>query len=319
MTNSQLGFGRPSPSERQLQPGTGTKSKYPLGPVNLILCLLLVACAPDQEPGPFEQVEQQVWRIVNRSHTGHDGIFVQATMRTFAYEIASLYAKAEQEGLDQEQLLSRFREFIYQYVDGHYPFQDGTDINSLYYQYLVYVNRSFDASNPIEKKVFDNWRSEYVRRLLGEVYDHKYSLLRHKYDERWGPTLYSRFVFYIYLDNSESDLSPRIDDIGSRVFVVDEEGNRYAPSGQAGPYPYEFDRPKKPVLDGKLVFRLFFPNRKADRRTPIVDANTRHLDLVIENLGEEPERRLRWELPFEYPQPPTTSLRGTAGDPALKL
>ena len=313
MTKSHLGFGRPSPSERHPPPGPGTSSKYPSGPVRLILCLLLPACAPDSEPGPFEQVEQQVWRIVNRSHTGSDGIFVQATMRTFAYEIVSLYARAEQESLDQEQLLSRFREFIYQYVDGHYPFQDGTDINSLYYQYLVYVNRSFDASNPIEKKVFDNWRSEYVRRLLGEVYDHKYPLLRNNYDQRWGPTLYSRFVFYIYLDNSESDLSPRIDDIGSRVFLIDEEGNRYSPSGQAGPYPYEFDRPKKPILEGKVVFRLFFPNRKADRRTPIVDAGTRHLDLVIENLGEEPERRLRWELPFDYPQPPSTTLGDAVG------
>ena len=319
MTKSHLGIGRPSPSERYPPPGPGASSKYPSGPVRLILCLLLAACAPEKEPGPFEQVEQQVWRIVNRSHTCRDGIFVQATMRTFAYEIASLYAKAEQEGLDQKQLLSRFREFVYQYVDGHYPFRDGTDINSLYYQYLVYVNRSFDASNPIEKKVFDNWRGEYVRRLLGEVYDHKYSLLRHKYDERWGPTLYSRFVFYIYLDNSESDLSPRIDDIGSRVFLIDEEGNRYAPSGQAGPYPYEFDRPKKPVLDGKLVFRLFFPNRKADRRTPIVDTKTSHLDLVIENLGEEPERRLRWELPFDYPQPPATTLGDAGGNAALKL
>ena len=141
-----------------------------------ILFLLFVACAPDKEQGPFEQVEQQVWRIVNRSHTGRDGIFVQATMRTFAYEIASLYSKGEQEGLDQEQVLSRLRELIYQYVDGHYPFQDGTEINSLYYQYLVYVNRSFDPTNPIEKKVFDNWRAEYVRRLLGVIYDKKVPL-----------------------------------------------------------------------------------------------------------------------------------------------
>ena len=319
MTKVQLGFGRPSLSKKSPPPGNGAKSKYPLGTVQSILCLLFVACAPVKEPGPFEQVEQQVWRIVNRSHTGRDGIFVQATMRTFAYEIVSLYAKAEQEDLDQEQLLSRLREFIYRYVDGHYPFQDGTDINSLYYQYLVYVNRSFDASNPIEKKVFDNWRAEYVRRVLGEVYDHKYPLLRHKYDERWGPTLYSRFVFYIYLDNSESDLSPRIDDIGSRVFLIDQEGNRYAPSGQAGPYPYEFDRPKQPVLEGKVVFRLFFPNRKADRRTPIVDPKTRHLDLVIENLGEEPERRLRWDLPFEYPELPATTLGAAAGNPASRL
>ena len=40
-------------------------------------------------------------QYVNRSATGGDGIFVQATLRSFAYEIANIYANAEREGLDQ--------------------------------------------------------------------------------------------------------------------------------------------------------------------------------------------------------------------------
>ena len=279
-----------------------------MGALSLIVCFLFVACAPEDQPGPHEQLEQQVWRIVNRSHTGRDGIFVQATMRTFAYEIVSAYAKAEQESLDRLQLRSRLRELIYQYVDGHYPFNDGTDINSLYYQYLVYVNSSFNPENPIEKKLFDNWRAEYVRRLLGKVYDSKFPLLRHNYDDRWGPTLYSRFVFYIYVDNKDSDLPPTINDIGNRVFLKDQDGKKHAASGQDGPYPYKFDRPKESVLNGKVVFRLFFPNRKADRNTPIVTNHSKHIDLVIENLGNGPVRLFRWELPLQYPQMPELKL-----------
>ena len=271
-------------------------------------CAVLVACSPEETPGVFEQTEKRVWRVVNRSHTGSDGIFVQATMRTFAYEISNAYARAEKEGLDQQQLDSRLRQLIHGYVNGNYPFEDGTDINSLYYQYLVYVNPKFDPNNPIEKQLFDNWREEYVRRLIGKIFDRKFPLLRHLYDERWGATLYSRFVFNVYLDNSESELQPRIDDIGSRTYLVDDEGNRYEPSGQSGPYPYKFDRPKKNVLDGKMVYRLFFPNRRADRRTPIARPETRHLELVIEGLGTEPTRRLRWELPLQYPSTPSKRL-----------
>ena len=111
-------------------------------------------------------------------------------------------------------------------------------------------------------------------------------------------------MFNIYLDNTESDLRPPVSDIGSRTFLVDEEGNRYSPSGLAGPYPYEFDRPRQDVLEGKAIYRLFFPNRKADRMTPIVKSETTFVELVIEGLGEEPVRRLRWDLPLEYPEPP---------------
>lgn len=271
-----------------------------------LLLIGVVACGPEEEgPGPFELVEEQTWRGVNASHTGDDGLFVQATFHTFAYELSRLYARAEKEGLVQDQLESRIRQFIYGYIDGRYPMEDGTDINSLYLQYLIYVNPDFDVSNPIEKSQFDVWRGEYVRRLLGIIYDIKYPLLRTQYDERWGNTLYSRLVFTIYVkDEGHEGPAPRVADLGARTFLVDEEGNRYPASGTAGPYPYEYDRPATEHLGEDTVFRLYFPNRRADRRTPIVTAATTQLHLVVEGLGEIAERRLSWRLPVEYPDVP---------------
>ena len=269
-----------------------------------VAAVALGACAPQEQPGPYEQVEAAAWRVVNRSHRGQDGIFVQATLRTFAYEIASLYSRAEAEELDQQQLESRFRQLVHMFIDARYPDGDGTDINNLFFQYLIYVNPAFEAANPLQRQLFNNWRDEYVRRLLGVVYDSKYPLLRSKYDERWGPTLYSRLVFNVYLDNTESDINPlHVADVGNQTFLVDEHGNRYSPSGLAGPYPYEFDRPQEENLKGKTVYRLFFPNRKSDRITPIVGPESTFIELAIEGLGEEPIRRLRWDLPLEYPNP----------------
>lgn len=272
------------------------------------LAALVVGCGEAAAPGPFEQLEDEVWQVVNRGHRGADGIYVQATWRTFAYEIALAYAAAEGDGLDQEQLESRLRQLIHSYIDARYPVEDGTDINNLYLQYLVYIDGRFDPTNPIEKAQFDVWRGEYVRRLMGRVRDIKYPLLRSDYDERWGRTLYSRLVFNIYVDGTESDQRPYVADIGDRTFLVDEEGNRYAPSGNAGPYPFDFDRPESDYLDGKLVYRLFFPNRKADRKTPILTSDSRFVELVIEGVGQVPQRRLRWDLPLQYPEAPVRRL-----------
>ncbi|MFH1571531.1 MAG: hypothetical protein ABIL09_26300 [Gemmatimonadota bacterium] len=274
----------------------------------LALASLAPGCVSPPPPGPFEQVEEQVWRAVNRNHRGADGLYVQATWRAFAYEIARTYAEVEKEGRGQAQVESRLRELVYSFVDGRFPIADGTDVNNLYLQYLVYIDGDFDPTNPLEKAQFDAWRSEYVRRLMGRVYDLKYPLLRTNYDERWGLTLYSRLVFNVYLDDSESDLRPYVADIGARTFLVDEAGQRYPASGNAGPYPYEFDRPKDEQLDGKLVYRLFFPNRKADRRTPIVTSESKYVELVIESLGQVPERRLRWDLPLVFPEVPMRRL-----------
>ncbi|HCL27450.1 MAG TPA: hypothetical protein DIC52_03310 [Candidatus Latescibacteria bacterium] len=274
-----------------------------------VALLALSACTPDgPAPGPFEQAEEKVWRSVNRSHTGADGIFVQATLRTFSYEIARIYSESERAGLTQQQVVSRLREFVYAFIDGRYPTIDGTDINNLYFQYLIYVDPNFDPTNPIEKSKFDAWRAEYVRRLLGVVRDRMYPLLRPAYDGRWGNTLYSRLVFTIYIDGEDSGLHPRIDDIGDRTFLLDEDGNRYAPSGTAGPYPYAFDRPYHDHLQKTAVYRLFFPNRMADRKTAIVTDASQQLSLVIEGLGAVAERRITWDLPLIYPDVPIRRL-----------
>jgi len=276
--------------------------------------VLLTGCADEYAPGPFEQLEDEVWQVVNRRHRGDDGIYVQATWRTFAYEIALAYSAAEKEGLDQGQLESRLRQLIYSYIDARFPVADGTDINNLYLQYLIYIDGQFDPTNPIEKAQFDVWRGEYVRRLMGRLYDIKYPLLRGGYDERWGQTLYSRLVFNIYVDGTEAEEHPYVADIGARTFLVDEEGNRYEPSGNAGPYPFEFDRPESEHLDGKLVYRLFFPNRRGDRQTPILTSESQHFELVIEGLGEVPQRRMRWDLPLVYPEAPARRLESVLAD-----
>ncbi len=274
------------------------------------LVLLFTACAPEEEgPGPFELIEEQAWRSVNASHAGSDGLFVQATFHTLAYELSRLYAQAEKSELVQDQLESRLRQFIYSYIDGRYPMEDGTDINSLYLQYLIYVNPSFDVNNPIEKAQFDVWRSEYVRRLIGIIYDIKYPLMRSQYDERWGNALYSRLVFSVYVKN-EGYEGPSISvaDLGSRTFFIDEQGNRYPASGTAGPYPYEYDRPESEFLGKQTVYRLYFPNRMADRSTPIVTSTTKRFQLVIEGLGDIDQRQLTWDLPIEYPDVPRRRL-----------
>ena len=74
------------------------------------------------------------------------------------------------------------------------------------------------------------------------------------------------------------------------------------PSGTAGPYPYESDRPGSETLQKKAYYRVFFPNRKADMKTPIVDPNTESLELHIEGLGSEAVRVLQWDFPLDYPE-----------------
>ena len=277
----------------------------------LLLCWMCAAasgCALELSQGPFARVEQEVWRTVNRSHRGADGVLVQAALHTFAYEIAHAYARAEREDLGQEQLEFRLKQLLYSYVDGTYPTEDGTDINSLYFQYLIYVNPSFDARNPLQKRTFDIWRAEYIRRVVDAIYDPKFPILRDRYDDRWGLTLYSRLVFTVYLSSGESQLKPYIADIGARTFLVNQQGVRFQPSGTFNFYPYESDRPEGEVLDGKTYYRVFFPNRKSDDKTPIVGPDDEYLELQIENLGDVPLRTLRWELPLEYPEMPARRL-----------
>ena len=268
----------------------------------LSIALMATGCGSGPSQGPYTRVEQEVWREVNAGHRGSDGVSVQATLNTFAYEISRAYARAEREDLGQEQLEYRIKRAIYSYVDGTYPAADGTDINSLYFQYLVYVNPSFDARNPLQKKQFDIWRDLYVQRLVDAIYDRKFPILRPMYDDRWGLTLYNRLVFTVYLSNEDASIKPFIADIGSRTFLVNQRGERFVPSGNYKSYPYESDRPDGEVLDGTTYYRVFFPNRKADKKTPIVQHDDDHLELYIEGLGNEPVRKLRWDLPFAYPE-----------------
>lgn len=281
-----------------------------LGRVLLLcwLCAAATGCAPEHSEGPFARVGQETWRTVNRSHRGADGVLVQATLHTFAYEISRAYARAEREGLGQEQLEYRIKQLLYSYVDGTYPAEDGTDINSLYFQYLIYVNPAFDVRNPLHKRAFDIWRAEYIRRVADAIYDPKFPILRDRYDDRWGLVLYSRLVFTVYLSNEESQLKPYIADIGARTFLVNQRGVRSQPSGTFNFYPYESDRPEGEVLDGKTYYRVFFPNRKSDDKTPIVRRDDEYLELQIENLGDVPLRTLRWELPLAYPEMPARHL-----------
>lgn len=281
----------------------------------VLLAVSLVACGPEAEkPDSFERVEEAVWREVNSSHEGSDGIFVQAQLRAFAYEIASEYAEAARDSLSQEQLEYRLRQLIHSYVDGTYPVADGTDINNLFYQYLVYVNPDFDRQNPLHQQLFSNWRREVVRRLVDRIYDPKLPVLRNRYDSRWGLTLFSRLVFIVYLRNESSGLTPRIADIGSRTYLVDAAGNRYEPSGNSGPYPYQTDRPATEILRDEAVYRVFYPNRKADRETPIITPDTPMMALEIHGLGEVPVRRMEWDLPLDLPELPQRRLPSEHAD-----
>jgi len=270
--------------------------------LHLLPVVVLLGCSTDYSKGRFEQIEDEAWQNVNRKKTGSDGIYVQATLRTFAYEIAHSYARAEKENLGQEQLVFRLKQLIHSYVDGTYPTEDGTDLNSLYLQYLVFVDPNFNPDNPLEKQKFITFRDAFVSRIIGTIFDPKYAMFRDYYDERWGVTLFDRLVFVVYLNGEDAKNEPNIEDIGSRTFLVDEDGNRYSPTGTAGSYPYESDRPETPNLIDKAYYRVFFPNRKGENiRVPIVNSETKSIELHIEGLGTEPLRKLRWELPINYP------------------
>ena len=271
-------------------------------PILHFLPVVFFGCSEDYPKGRFEQIEDEAWQSVNRKKTGSDGIYVQATLRTFAYEIAHSYARAEKENLGQEQLEFRLKQLVHSYVDGTYPVEDGTELNNLYLQYLVFVDPNFNPENPLEKQKFITFRDAFVSRIIGTIFDPKYPMFRDYYDDRWGLTLFDRLVFVVYLNGENAKNEPNIEDIGSRTFLVDENGNRYSPSGTSGPYPYESDRPENPKLIDKAFYRVFFPNREGENvRVPIVNCETKFIELHIEGLGAEPLRKLRWELPVDYP------------------
>ncbi len=228
------------------------------------------------------------------------GIYVQATFRTFAFEIASLCRKAERKKWERSEINSKISQTIKSFINADYPETDGTDINNIYYQYLMYVDSSLDILNPIDMQKFFNFKRHYVDRLTDEIYDVKYNFLRNRYDERWGYALYSRLVFSVHLENRIAKTAPYIRWIGRNTFLVDDKGNRYSPSGVDDPYPYKFDRPRSDRLHDTDDYRVFFPNKTKDGK-PIIDSDTKFIKLVIQDLGDVTQREFIWYLPLSYP------------------
>ena len=187
-------------------------------------CTVWWGCEEADPPGPFELVEMETWKATNKSHLGRDGILCKrpsapsltkspsCTRPPKNRDSTSPSSKAASASSSTCSSMAAIRSRTA-------PISTTSTL-----QYLVYVDRDFDPTNPLEKSKFDVWRAQYIRQLVSKIYDHKYPLLRHTYDERWGVTLFSRLVFQVYIDNSESELRPRVSDIGDHIFLVDEEG-----------------------------------------------------------------------------------------------
>lgn len=267
-----------------------------------VVAMYLFGCSRQgSEKEPMEILYDRISAMVTKHRTEGD-IHVQVTFRPFSFEIARLYRDAERYGWDRDQLRDKLRRHVEGFEGADYPAADGTDINNLFYQYLVYVNPSFDAMNPMHRDHFRNFKEHHVEQVVGKVYDITQDVLRNKYDDRWGYVQYSRLVFSIQLENRGA-VPPPISEIGSRTFLTDEEGNRYRPSGMSGPYPYSFDHPRGDLLEASDGYRVFFPNRKTDG-TPIITEGTGIIRLAIEDLGGVKERTFEWNLPFVYPKIP---------------
>jgi len=247
----------------------------------------------------MEILYDRVFETVTK-HRTEGGIYVQITFRPFAFEIARLHRDAERYGWTRDQLRDKLRRHVDGFESANYPAADGTDINNLFYQYLIYVNPSFDTMNPMHRDHFKNFKKYHVEQVLDKVYDITKEMLRDRYDERWGHVQYSRLVFTVQLENRGA-VPPSISDIGRRTVLVDEEEDRYQPSGMSGPYPYTFDHPRSDLLEGSDRYRVFFPNRRTDG-TPVVGENTKTIRLAIEDLGDVKERVFTWNLPFAYPE-----------------
>ena len=263
-----------------------------------VVCLLGCSRQGPQKK-PMEILYDRVFGMLTRHRTEGD-VYVQVTFRPFAFEVLRLHRDAERYEWARDQLRDKLRRHVEGFESANYPASDGTDINNLFYQYLIYVNPSFDTMNPMHRDHFENFKKHHVEQVLRKVYDITKKMLRSRYDERWGYAQYSRLVFTVQLEDRGAASHP-IADIGRRTILVDEQGNRYRSSGMSGPYPYAFDHPRSDVLEGSDGYRVFFPNRKSDG-TPVVTEDTRAVRLIIENLGGVEERVFTWDLPFPYPE-----------------
>jgi len=263
--------------------------------------LFLVGCGPTTSlQGPVEKIYNRVLRMVTRSRT-EGGIYVQVTFRTFAYELAQLHSEAEKKGWDESQLESQIKRIVVTFADSEYPQGDGGMLS--FYRVYKLFHPDFNATNPIDRAQYEIFRNQYTQKIYDLVRDRKFQRLRTRYNEEWGYDLYGRLVFSIYMEN-RGVRPPYIKDIGSRTVLKDDKGHRYTPQGTAGPYPYAFDQPQFERLEASDRYRVFFANRRPDRKTPIIQDSTTAITLVIENLGDVPRRAFTWELPFDYPLMP---------------
>jgi hypothetical protein len=265
------------------------------------VCIVL-GCGPaGVEKTPVEKTYDKVARLVSRSDE-QGGIYVQVAFQTFAFEVMRLYKEAERGGWTDEQLESKVRRIVTTFADSEYPADDG-GIAGFYRVYNA-VYGALDLSNPLEKRQYAMLRNRYVQKVADRVFNRKAPRLRTRYNEEWGYAQYGRLVFSVYVENRGSHPEPVVD-LGSRTFLEDEAGNRYAARGMAGAYPYLFDMPQFDRLEASDRYRVFFVNRKAGEKKPIIAEDTPFVKLIITGLGNVPEREFVWDLPFVYPKLPS--------------
>ncbi|RKY66287.1 MAG: hypothetical protein DRQ02_09070 [Candidatus Latescibacterota bacterium] len=253
-------------------------------------------CTQSPPPVTYQQIFRKTFNLVTRGETA-GGVYVQVTFRTFAFELAGLYSQAEKFGWDRIQLESKIKETIDYFATSEYPPEEELGLRNLYQIYTA-LFPLFEPNNPLHRKQYENFRKDYVRRILKRIYEG--NILRNYYTDKWGYEKYDRLDFSIYLENKGTE-PPVIADIGQRTFLEDEAGNRYRPIGLFDPYPHDFDRPRQSTLKDSDRYRVFFVNRKTDGNR-IITKQTRFIKLIIENLGKRAERGFRWDLPFEYPE-----------------
>lgn len=266
----------------------------------LMTGLFLVGCGPPTPRGPVDKIHNRVLRMVTRSRTEGD-IHVQVTFRTFAYELVRLYSEAEKGEWDESQLEGKIKQIAVTFADSEYPEGDGGMLS--FYRVYKLFHPDFDATNPIDRAQYEIFRNQYTQKIYDLVRDRKFQRLRTRYNEEWGYDLFGRLVFSIYMENEGAE-PPPIRDIGAQTVLEDDEGHRYTPQGNVGPYPYAFDQPQFEHLEASDRYRVFFVNRRPDRKTPIIQETTTSITLVIEGLGEVPRRAFTWELPLNYPLMP---------------
>ncbi|HID10945.1 MAG TPA: hypothetical protein EYP17_06555 [Candidatus Latescibacteria bacterium] len=268
--------------------------------IGILSYILALGCGGKEGPSPTQRMYSKVLRAVVRNREV-EGIYVQVVFRTTAFELARLYAEADKKGWDKDQVRGKLRYLVLMFADSPYPSHDRGLLS--FYQIYKALDPGFDPENPLQRAQYEVFRNRYVDKVVDQMLNPRLPGLRERYLEEWGYDLYGRLVFSFFLENRGGKAFP-VRDIGERIFLEDDKGNRYRPSGLAGPYPYEYDRPKVDSLETTIRFRLFFVNRRSDGGPPIVREDTQYIKLVIENWGGRPVWEFRWDLPLKYPEWP---------------